>query len=192
MKEESLDDWFVREILVHEEALVGYLLRRWPARADVHDLRQDIYVRMYEAAAKSRPPAPRAYLFTIAANLLADRLRRRRVIAIDAVGDMEVLDVLVEEISPERRLSGHEELRRVAQAIDLLPPKCREVIWLRRVDDLPQKEIAQRLGISEKSVEKHVTKGMKLLAAAFRGGGRPMADESHVPQEDQDKTHGKS
>jgi len=43
--------------------------------------------------------------------------------------------------------------------IDSLPPKCREVIWLWRVDDLSQKEVTHRLGISEKSVEKHVMKG---------------------------------
>lgn len=159
MDEDSLDNWFIREILVHEEALVSYLLRRWPNRPDVSDLRQDTYVRVYEAAAKSRPPAPRAFLFTTAANLLVDRLRRRRVVAIDAVGDIEGLDILVEEVSPERRLSAHEELRRLAQAIDLLPPKCREVVWLRRVAELSQKEVAQKLGIGEKSVEKHVMAG---------------------------------
>src|SRR5690348_10777446 len=93
MSDDCLDDWFVREILVHEERLVGYLLRRWPNRADVDDLRQDIYVRIYEAAARCRPPVPRAFLFTTAAHLLADRMRRRRVVAIDAVGDIEALDV---------------------------------------------------------------------------------------------------
>lgn len=190
MDEDSLDNWFIREILVHEDALVGYLLRRWPNRPDVNDLRQDTYVRVYEAAAKSRPPVPKAFLFTTAAHLLADRLRRRRVVAIDAVGDIEDLDVLVEEASPERRISAHEELRRLAQAIDLLPPRCREVVWMRRVDELPQKEVARRLGITEKSVEKHVMKGMKFLAAAFRSGTTPVAEVSRASN-DQEKAHGK-
>jgi RNA polymerase sigma factor (sigma-70 family) len=190
MDEDSLDSWFIREILVHEQALAGYLFRRWPNRADVNDLRQDIYVRVYESAAKSRPPVPRAFLFTIAAHLLADRLRRRRVVAIDAVGDVEALDVLVEEISPERRISAHEELRRLAQAIDLLPPKCREVVWMRRVDGLPQKEVAFRLGITQKSVEKHVMKGMKLLAAAFCGGPELASPEPGRSAAEREKDHG--
>ena len=190
MDEDSLDNWFIREILVHEEALLGYLLRRWPNRADANDLRQDTYVRVYEAAAKSRPPVPRAFLFTTAAHLLTDRMRRRRVVAIDAVGDVEALDVLVEEISPERRISVHEELRRLAQAIDLLPPKCREVVWLRRVDELPQKEVARRLGITEKSVEKHVMRGMKLLAAAFRGGPEHAMQDAPQSSNDRKKEHG--
>lgn len=190
MDEESLDAWFVREVLVHEEALVGYLLRRWPNRPDVNDLRQDTYVRVYEAAAKCRPPVPKAFLFTTAAHLLADRMRRRRVVAIDAVGDVEGLEILVEEVSPERRLSAHEELRRLAQAMDLLPPKCREVVWLRRVHELSQKEVARRLGITEKTVEKHVMKGMKLLAAAFRGGPERVRQEAPHSSHDQEQEHG--
>ena len=190
MDEDSLDNWFIREILVHEGHLVGYLLRRWPNRPDVNDLRQETYVRVYEAARKSRPPVPKAFLFATAAHLLADRMRRRRVVAIDAVGDIEALDILIEEVSPERRVSAHEELRRLAHAIDLLPPKCREVVWMRRVDELPQKEVARRLGITEKSVEKHVMKGMKLLAAAFRSGSAQGVQDAPRAPHDEEKEHG--
>ena len=58
--DDSLDNWFIREILVHEHVLVSYLLRRWPHRADVNDLRQDIYVRVYEAAKRSYACCKRA------------------------------------------------------------------------------------------------------------------------------------
>ena len=51
----SLDDWFANEILVHEGALMRYLQRCWYQRDEIPDLRQDIYVRVYEAAAKARP-----------------------------------------------------------------------------------------------------------------------------------------
>jgi RNA polymerase sigma factor (sigma-70 family) len=165
--DESLDSWFKREILVHEKSLVRYLLRSWPNRQEVPDLRQDTYVRVYEAAKKSRPQSPKSFLFAIARNLMADHIRRRRIVAIDAVGDLDALNVLIDTVSSEQRASAHQELRRLAEAVDRLPPKCREAVWMRRVDDLPQKEVAIRLGISEKTVEKHVMKGMKLLALAF-------------------------
>jgi RNA polymerase sigma factor (sigma-70 family) len=168
---ESLDSWFKREILVHEAALVRYLTRTWSNRQEIHDLRQDTYVRVFEAAAKSRPHAPRAFLFATARHLMTDRIRRQRIVSIDSVGDLDVLNVMIEDISPEQRLAGHQELRRLAQAMDLLPPKCRETVWMRRVDDIPQKEVAVRLGIAQKTVEKHVAKGMKLLAAALFGSG---------------------
>lgn len=179
MEPESLDSWFKRQILVHEEALVRYLTRCWPNPADVVDIRQDTYVRVYEAAAKSRPLAPKSFLFTTARHLMADRFRRQRIVAIDAVGDLEALNVTVEELSPEERTSAHQELRRLAEAIDGLPPRCREAVWMRRVDDLPQKEVAARLGVTQKTVEKHIMKGMRLLAEAMirssAPGGLPRA-----------------
>jgi RNA polymerase sigma factor (sigma-70 family) len=166
---QSLDDWFKHEILVHEAALVRYLLRTWSNRHEIHDLRQDTYVRVFEAAARSRPRLPRAFLFATARHLMTDRIRRQRIVSIDAVGDLDGLNIMVDDISPERRTSAQEDLRRLAQAFDLLPPKCREAVWMRRVDDIPQKEVALWLGITQKTVEKHVTKGMKLLAAALFG-----------------------
>ncbi len=119
--DESLDTWFVREILAHEESLVRNLSHAWPNRHELQDLRQDTYVRVYEAAAKSRPVAPKSFLFATARHLIVDRIRRRRVVAIDAVGDLEASNVMVDERSPEQRTSAYEELRRLAEAFDMLP-----------------------------------------------------------------------
>jgi RNA polymerase sigma-70 factor (ECF subfamily) len=166
MAEELLDTWFKREILAHEGALARYLTRAWRNRDEVDDLRQETYVRVYEAAARARPLQPKSFLFATARHLMTDHIRRRRVVAIDAVGDLDSLNVMVEENSPEARTSAYEDLRRLAEALDALPPKCREVVWLRRVDDMPQREVAVQLGIAQKTVEKHVMKGMKLLAQA--------------------------
>jgi RNA polymerase sigma-70 factor (ECF subfamily) len=167
MPDEPLDTWFKREVLAHEQALVRYLARMWRNSDEIFDLRQEIYVRVYEAASKSRPHFAKSFLFSTARHLMTDQIRRRRIVAIDTVGDLEALHVSVEENSPETRTSAYQELRRLAQALDALPPKCREVVWLRRVDDLSQKEVAARLRITQKSVEKHVMKGMRLLATAL-------------------------
>ena len=168
---ESLDAWFTSEILIHEQALTYYLRRCWPQRDEVHDLRQEIYVRVYEAAGKALPTTPKSFLFATALHLMADRVRHSRVVSIEAVGDFESLNVLVDEITPERWFSGRQILKRLAEAFDLLPDRCREVVWLRRVEELSQKEVAMRLGISEKTVEKQVAKGMRLMAGHFYGGG---------------------
>ena len=172
------DAWFIREILVHEEALLHYLARNWPHRDELHDLRQEIYARVYEAAGKALPLQPRAFLFASARHLLADRARRARVVSIEPVGDFEPLNVLVDDVSPERWCGGRQVLKRLADAFDRLPDRCREVVWLRRVEHLSQREVAQRLGISEKTVEKHIAKGMRLIAGYFYGGdgaARPAA-----------------
>lgn len=151
-----------------------YLRRVWPQQDDIHDLRQETYMRVYEAASRARPLSPKSFLFTSARHLMSDRLRRGRVVSIEAVGDLDALNVLIDEVSPERRLDARQVLMRLAEAFDRLPDRCREVMWLRRVEELPQREVAARLNINEKTVEKHVAKGVRLIADYFYGiGGSP-------------------
>jgi len=189
--DEPLKVWFAREILAHEAALVRYLLRAWRNRDDVHDLRQEIYARVYEAAKQSRPNSPRAFLFTTARHLLTDRLRRGRIVSIEAVGDIEELNVIVDEVSPERRVTAREELKRLARAFDALPPRSREVIWLRRVEGLSQKQVASRLGISERTVESHIFTGMRQLADGFLATSLTQGDgAATVLTKIGDSTHG--
>jgi RNA polymerase sigma factor (sigma-70 family) len=191
MTEEPLDTWFKREILAHEGALARYLTRVWRNRDEVDDLRQETYVRVYEAAGRSRPLQPKSFLFATARHLMTDLVRRRRIVAIDARGDLDSLNVLVDENSPEVRASAYEDLRRLAEALDTLPARCREVIWLRRVDDLPQREVAGLLGITQKTVEKHVMKGMRLLAQAVLQCNPELLRGRRERKSDGGQAHGK-
>lgn len=185
----ALDAWFVAEVLVHEGALTRYLRRTWFEADDILDLRQETYVRVYEAAARARPLNPKSFLFTTARHLMTDRLRRRRVVAIDAVGDLQDSFVLIDERSPERCLDGREALRRLTQAFEALPPRCREVVWLRRVEELPQRQVAAQMGISEKTVEKQLAKGMRFIADCYFGGA-DRADVLPVRRRAQRNNHG--
>jgi RNA polymerase sigma-70 factor (ECF subfamily) len=163
---EPLEQWFAREVLAHEPSLMRYLLRVWPQRDEVTDLRQEIYVRVFDAARTIRPAAAKSFLFTAARNLMTDRLRRSRITFIGTRGDVDALEVLVDEISPEQRLAGLQELACLAHAFDSLPPKCRAVMWLRKVEQLSQRDVATRLGVREKAIEKQVARGMRLLTRA--------------------------
>lgn len=150
--------------------LVRYLLHVWPRHDDVSDLRQETYARVYAAARTARPRSPRAFLLSTAHNLLLDRIRRERVVSIEAVADIDKLGVLVDEISPEQRAVAHQQIKLLAKAFECLPAKCREVVWLRRVEEIPQKEVAKMLGIGERTIEKHVSKGARLLAEYMLAG----------------------
>jgi RNA polymerase sigma factor (sigma-70 family) len=180
----DLDRWFAAEILPHEGLLVRYLTKVWPNSADVLDLRQDIYVRVYESARSLRPTSPKAFLFATARNLMTDRMRRSRVVSIDSTQDFESLNVLVDEMSPERRLSARQELRSLARAFDSLSEKCRNVVWLRRVEGLSQRETARRLGLREGAVESQLARGVRVLAQAVFGLAEG-ADPRHTGEESQ-------
>jgi RNA polymerase sigma-70 factor (ECF subfamily) len=185
--DESVEAWFAREILIHEEALVRYLRRCWQNPDDTLDLRQETYIRVYEAARRERPHQPKSFLFTTARHLMADRLRRGRIVSIEAVGDFESLNVPMDEAGPERRHDARQSLRRLAEAFDRLPDRCREVVWLRKVEELPQKEVARRLGIAEKTVEKQVAKGARLIADYMFGeAGVPRRKQRAQRQRGQD------
>jgi RNA polymerase sigma factor (sigma-70 family) len=192
--EESLDSWFKREILLHEQILMRFLARVWPRRDELSDIRQESYARVYEAAQKARPQAAKAFLFTTARHLMADRIRRERIVSITAGGENDYLDVLIDEISPEQRVSANQELMRLAHAFDRLSPNCREVIWLRRVKELPQREVAHRMGLAEKTIEKHLRQGVRLLANYMRTHtliSRALPSEAEKREDDEtDHGHG--
>lgn len=169
--DQALDQWFVREILPLEAPLTRFLRRNWRNEAEIQDLRQEVYVRAFDSAAKARPLQPKPFLFAIARNLIIDRVRRQRIVAIDAIGDLEALNVSMSEALPDEQVGHAQELKRLHAAIAQLPERCRDVVVLRKVQGLSQREVATRLGIAEGTVEKHVANGVRALANILFGEG---------------------
>jgi RNA polymerase sigma factor (sigma-70 family) len=164
---QGLDAWFATEVLPHERLLQRYLLRVWRNPCEVADLMQEVYVRVYERARQERPRQAKAFLFATARNLMTDQLRSSPVVSINTVHDVDSIEALVDEISPERRLSARQDLGRVAQAFDSLSDKCRDVIWFRRVEGLSQRETADRMGLKEDAIESQLARGIRALARAI-------------------------
>jgi RNA polymerase sigma-70 factor (ECF subfamily) len=154
----------VREVLPLEAMLMQYLRHNWRDKSGVEDLRQEIYMRVCEAAAREAPARTKAFVFATARNVLITRGRREHVVPIEAVADLDILGVATDEPGPERNVLARDELRRVHDAVEQLPPRYREVVLLRRVEGLPRREIAQRLGLAEATVAEYLTKAMQSLA----------------------------
>src|SRR5580692_7002477 len=87
----EVDAWFAREVLPLEAALMQFLQHNWRNKSDVADLRQDVYVQVYEAALRQIPDKPKQFVFATARNLLVDRVRREQVVPIEAVADLDAL-----------------------------------------------------------------------------------------------------
>lgn len=152
-----------------EPVLLRFLRRNWRNQGEVLDLLQDVYVRVYEAAAREHPRAVKPFLFATARNLMVDRLRQMNVVSFEAVADFDRLNVIDDEPSPERQASAREELRQLQKAVDELPPRCRQIVILRKVEGISQREVARRLGVTEEAVESQIGRAMRLLATAFHG-----------------------
>lgn len=175
VEKKDLDSWFVEEVLPIEPVLMYYLRRNWRVDADIADLRQDIYIRIYEAAAKERPLATRAFVLQTARNLLIDRARHASIVPIEACADIDLLDTLADDLTPERHVAARMELGRLQTALEHLPPRCREVVKLRRIHGLSQRETADAMGITIETVENQLAKGIRVMAAALLGNGPALA-----------------
>lgn len=169
MNQDALDDWFMQEVLPLEPILTRFLQRNWRIEAEISDLRQEAYARVYEAARRERPQLVKPFLFQIARNLMIDRLRRQSVVSLESMADVDWLNVSDDRPSSEAYVSARQELRLLQAALDRLPPRCRQVVLMRKVEGFSQKEVAEEMGITVETVENQVAKGMRLLAQAIGG-----------------------
>lgn len=166
--------WFLQYILPHEPALRAWLGWRHSAGFDVDDIVQESYAILAGRERFDDIHNPRAYLFQVAQSLVVRNIRRARIVSIQAVEDMGGIEFADEGGTPEDGAIERDELRQVARAIEAMPGQTREAFLLRRVHDLPQREIAARMGLSESTVEKHIARGIRWLGEwAASGGNRP-------------------
>jgi len=150
----------LEQIFGQRAALHKYLRKFTSGAEDVEDLVQEAYVRVCAMPDGQEVDSPRALLFRIARNLAVDRARQRITRATDDVADFEPLNVSSTEAEPDERVDLSRRFESFCAAVDSLPPLCRRVFVLRKVYQLSHDEIAQVLGLSRSTIEKHVAKGL--------------------------------
>ena len=155
--------WFAEEVHAHDSQLKSYLRGSFPSVHDVEDVVQESYLRVWRARAAEPIKSARAFLFTIARRLALDVVRHRRNSPIDVVPDLAALRVVEDKADLVAVVSAQEEDALLVEALATLPPRCREIIVLRKFQNLPQKEVASRLGISEFTVQEQVYRGLRRL-----------------------------
>lgn len=165
--------WFTDQVQVHQEALRSWLRGRFPAVADPDDIVQESLARVWRARTAGAVQSPKALLFTTAQNLALDQLRRRQVAHIEPVAEMSELFVYEEGPTPAETTANNQELEFLTQAIQALPDRCRQVLTLRKIYGLSQKEIAAELGIAEHTVEAQVANGMRRCTEFLARFGLP-------------------
>jgi RNA polymerase sigma factor (sigma-70 family) len=171
--------WLARSVMPHEPALRAWL-RRGTSPADVDDIVQETYAKLICIENVGAIRNVRAYLFRTAHSAAVDRLRRQSVVQLEAVTDLDRLQVASDAVTPEDEVVNRNELRLLARMIDGLPEKTRRVFVLSRVSGRSQKQIAQETGFPESTVEKHIAKAFVLLMTAYADGGYDAPDASRL------------
>jgi RNA polymerase sigma-70 factor (ECF subfamily) len=171
-------DWFKTVILPHEAALRGRMRRVLRHREDLDDVVAEVLARAYATGDFGRITSGRAYLFQIARNLLIDEARRAKIVVLEDIVD---LDLVADTLSAERLLQARDQLRRLEAIVETLPPQCRRAFILRRVHDRPVKEIAEEMGLSVFTVDKHIAKAtLKVMQALGQFEDARFDDPDHV------------
>lgn len=168
--------WIAREMVPHEPDVRQWLRRSSLRVVDVDDVVQEAYARVAASAHLDGVREPRAYFFTVVRNIALEQMRRARVTPITIVADFPPSIIVDEGADPETRAADRDELRQVLEMIQRLPEKLRQVLLLRRVEGLPQKEIARRLGVPESTIEKRSAKALRLLMADLRTAAEDRGD----------------
>jgi RNA polymerase sigma-70 factor (ECF subfamily) len=172
LSESEVSAWFVTEVLPLEGVLERFLRRNWRDADEVADLRQEVYARVFDACATFRPDSAQAFVLSTARNLLIDRARRAQVVSFETYADIDALPQPVDDLGPERHVAARSALRCLQAALGNLPERCRMVVQLRKIDGLSQRDVAIRMGITEDTVERQVSKGVRALADAMAAEGQ--------------------
>lgn len=160
-------EWLARNVLPYEPLIRARLKHVRIAGLDIDDVIQEMYARLLSVPAAESIRYPRQYAIQTAKGIIIDHLRRSQVVSIVSGGNLEQLDIAFPEVSAEERLEFQDEIQEVAKALAQLPESYRETLILRRVAGLSQKETAQRLGVTEKTVENHTARGVLMLIKLF-------------------------
>ena len=157
----------------HYHQLVAHVRHhaaRWGGDGSAaHDVVHDVCVELIEAPPASPVQTPLAFLRSVATRRAIDRHRADAARAARIAVPGEVPDAAASEASdPARIVAGRQDVQLLVRAIDGLPIRCREVFVLHKIHEMPRSEVAAHLGISLKTVEKHLRLGVAASLASMR------------------------
>ncbi|MCX7171863.1 MAG: RNA polymerase sigma factor [Proteobacteria bacterium] len=155
--------WFQKTVLPLESWL-RRTIRRIDSTVNVDDLLHDTYIRLLTTAGWRDIEAIPAYLERTARNLHIDQVRRQKIVPIEVLSEAHESEMASYSSSAEDVASAREELRQFESVLAGLPAQCRRVVTLRKVYGLNNLEVAEKLGLSVSTVEKHFAKGLLLCS----------------------------
>lgn len=143
-----------------------YLARMLGNATEAQDVAHDAYLRVKPELDRQRVEHPRALLYTTARRLALNQIKRRQISPI--AGSAPDADLAAAGTpGVVQQVMARQELQQLEAAIASLPPGCRAVLLLRKLELLSHQEISIRLGISVSTVEKQHARALRLLRVAL-------------------------
>jgi RNA polymerase sigma-70 factor (ECF subfamily) len=147
--------------------LLRYLTDLLTRREEAEDVVQETYVRLMQVEQLENGRV-RALIFKVATNLAYDRFRQRRARGAHA-DDTALAEIQSAEPAPERIVAFEQALAIVKRTLLELKPRCRQVFLLRTAEDLTYDEIAARLRVSKRTVEREMQHALEVCQRRLSG-----------------------
>lgn len=160
--------WVSLHVIPQEQKVRAVLRRSGVVEADIDDLIQDAYCRLTMLKSVDHIDRPGAYFMQIVKNSWRDGLRRARVVHFENFTENASVIVEDQATGVEATVLAREQLGLVEALLATLPERCRTIFTWRRMEGIPQREIARRLGVSENVVENDVQKALRVIQRALR------------------------
>lgn len=141
----------------------AFISRRIADRAEVENLTQDVWMKALTYTQPLCGETLKAFLFTVARNLVNDRLRHHYIAAGVPAEMLSGADIFADDL--ESAISAADIARRERQRVECLPPQRRIIYCMTRFDELAIDEIAEKLNLSTRTVENHLRLGRRDVRA---------------------------
>jgi len=131
-------------------------------RSVCEDIVQEVFISLWQRREKLQiKTSLKSYLYTSTVYKVYDHFSKNKKMLKDELFDN--FENKIEASNPETKLMHEELIRHLDAIVDTLPDKCKEVYKLSRENMLSNKEIAEQLNISQRTVEGHISKALKIL-----------------------------
>lgn len=155
----------------YHDSLIRFLRQRLRVKEDAADIAQEAYIRMMQYEGSTKIHSPSSMLFRIAINVANDQCRAEAARQVSEQIPLDGLELASPQPSADRQIAASQDLEILYDAIEHLPPKCRQVFLLSRAQRMTYPQIAVHCGISVKMVEKHISHALAICIKKVGGGG---------------------
>jgi len=140
--------------------LRAWLRSRFPRECDIDDVIQEAYLKVLRARERGELSSPKAFLFATARNLALDHVKSPKFSRTEYLEQSDFTDFADDAMGIPEIVARNQELEILTKAVQSLPKRCRQAFTLAKIYGMSQKDIARKLGISERTVSAQLTIGI--------------------------------
>ena len=147
--------------------LYGFVYQQLGSKEDTEEILHDLFLSLWQNRNKAHIQQLSVYLFVAARNLTNKYIKSK--INLRKYREYQLLHQIVESTQPEEIGNPDDLLRAIERVMQQMPEKTARIFRLSKMEEMPVKKIASAMNLTEKAVEYHITKSLKMLRQHLQG-----------------------